>query len=425
MASESQVSIKNHVPGGIKEALPAVDALVKEFIAKFSPLEPVGEFLVLTDAINLSRYCECHILASKLTSLGTIDVPLDPVDQAEYRANRDIEVDHVAFSKMQEDAKNRRSFSNIVAEYTTQHNPDKPIKIIGGQHRFEAIRMALEENRVDEYHGVKVYFGLDTDQRLDVQLISNTTIAVSRDLIDRMQETVRGPELRNWCQTTGLLQAGKDFSSKRERGAAITVQSARTFITNYLRGKGIDDRTFDSTDTTPVICDSGDTADEWELLKKSHPKLWEDAKLLEAGKEFSQLILAQRAAWSGKKKGGSNRDYAEKTLNFAILAAWAYVAGVLHKNQTRLAKHYSLKAATGKDPLNAAVLAKGKHKTDPENYRGLGYRTDAKERGRFVELFYSQAEKGDGINPTMVDLAIKKYHAKQAQLEVIKVEGAT
>jgi hypothetical protein len=79
------------------------------------------------------------------------------------------------------------------------------------------------------------------------------------------------------------------------------------------------------------------------------------------------------------------------------MTAWAYVAGVLKNNRPRLERHFNLMAAKGKDPLNAAALAKGKHKTDPENYRGLGYRTDAKERGRLVELFYLQAEKGSGI----------------------------
>jgi hypothetical protein len=68
-------------------------------------------------------------------------------------------------------------------------------------------------------------------------------------------------------------------------------------------------------------------------------------------------------------------------------------------------------------------LAKGRHKTDPENYRGLGYRTDAKERGRLVELFYLQAENGSGITPSLIDLAIKKYHAKRAVLEVAEAEG--
>jgi hypothetical protein len=77
-----------------------------------------------------------------------------------------------------------------------------------------------------------------------------------------------------------------------------------------------------------------------------------------------------------------------------VLSAWAYVAGVLSGNAKRLARHYALKDQTGRDPLNAAALAKGRHGTDADNYRGLGYRTDAKERRRFAKLFYLQAEKG-------------------------------
>jgi hypothetical protein len=140
---------------------------------------------------------------------------------------------------------------------------------------------------------------------------------------------------------------------------------------------------------------------------------------LDAGKEFSRLVEAQRNAFSGKR---ANVDFAEKALNVAVMSAWAYVAGLLHSNDVRRKRHYGLADATGKDPLNAAALAKGQHKTDPENYRGLGYRTDPKERGRFVELFCLQAEKGSGINSSVIDLAIKKYHAKQATLEVVKAE---
>jgi hypothetical protein len=76
----------------------------------------------------------------------------------------------------------------------------------------------------------------------------------------------------------------------------------------------------------------------------------------------------------------------------------------------------------GKDPLNAVELARARHRTDPDTYRGLGFRTDPKERGRFVELFYLQAEEGAGITRRAIELAIAKYHAKQAQLEVVKVE---
>jgi hypothetical protein len=145
--------------------------------------------------------------------------------------------------------------------------------------------------------------------------------------------------------------------------------------------------------------------------------------LVEAGKAFTALIAAQRNAISSstiKKK--SSTDFAEKALNYAVLSSWAFIAGVLHSNEVRLKRHYSLKDQTGKDPLSAAVLAKGRHKTDPDNYRGLGYRTDAKERGRLAELFFLQAEKGDGISTSLVDVAIKKYHAKEAQLEVIRAQ---
>jgi len=137
------------------------------------------------------------------------------------------------------DAKLRRTFSNIVAEYTTEFDKDHPLKIIGGQHRCEAIKRALE-NGVDEYHGVKVYFDLNMDQRLDVQLISNTNIPISGDLFDRMHETVMGPELRQWCQDVSLLPEGDDFADRRLRGGRISVQLARTFILNYFAGMTVD-----------------------------------------------------------------------------------------------------------------------------------------------------------------------------------------
>jgi hypothetical protein len=96
---------------------------------------------------------------------------------------------------------------------------------------------------------------------------------------------------------------------------------------------------------------------------------------------------------------------------------------MLRGNPMRLKRHYALRMATGKDPLNAAALANGRHKTDPENYRGLGYRTDPRERGRFVELFYLQAEDGKGITPSEIDIAIKQYHVKQAQLDLMKAKA--
>jgi len=400
-----------------------VMSLIEDFGVNCQPLEN-SHLPVLRDLRTGAIYVECHVPARKLVDLGTIDVPLDPDEQPDYRANREIVEDHVAFEQMKEDASLKRTFSNIVCEFNRTFDSTHPIKIIGGQHRFTAVRDALQKG-IDVYHGLKIYFALDPEQRLDVQLISNTNIAVSTDLFDRMQETLAGPELRDWCQAVGLLESGQDFADKRARASPLTVRAARTFILNYFQGTEIDAKNFDQSDTTPIICKSGVTDQEWDALKKTKPNLWSDQKLKKAGVEYAALITAQRMAFkptTGKKAKASSVDSAEKALNSAVLSAWAFTAGVLNNNPVRLDRHYGLKSQTGRDPLNAAVLAKGRHKTDAENYRGLGYRTDAKERGRLVELFFLQAEKGDGITASTVDLAIKKFHAKEATLEVIRAE---
>ncbi len=397
--------------------------LVNEFADVAEPLEREAVYL-LTDNRTGAKYIECHIQASKFVELGTVDVPIDPEEQPEYRANRELVEDHAAFEKMKDDAIAKRTFSNLVAEFSKSFVPERPIKIIGGQHRFTAIQEALNKG-INEYHGAKLYFELDPDQRLDVQLISNTNIAVSTDLFDRMHETLSGPGLRDWCQKVGLLESRQDFADKRERTSPITVRAARTFILNYFRGRKVDPKKFDQSETIPITCKSGVPDTEWEASKKSNAKLWTDSGLQSAAKAFADLIAAQRKAFSIKNpgtKGRPNIDFSEKALNYAVLSAWAFTAGVLHSNNVRLQRHYSLKNQVGRDPLNAAALAKGRHKSDPENYRGLGYRTDPKERGRFVELFYLQAENGEGITPALIDVAIKKYHAKEAQLEVIRAQ---
>jgi hypothetical protein len=395
-------------------------AAFKEFIETFIPLESPNVML-LTDNRTDAKYCECHVKASKLIPLGTTDVPLDPDEQADYRANRELVANAAAYTKMIEDAKQRRSFSNLVAEFTTDFDKEHPMKIIGGQHRFEAIKAALVAG-TDEYHGVKVYFDLNMDQRLDVQLISNTNIAISGDLFDRMHETAMGPQLRDWAQGVGLLDKGQDFADRRARGGPISVQLARTFILNYFAGKKVDAKKFETTETTPGLCATGQHAEDWETIRAENPALWEDLGLKRAGTEFAALVKAQRVA-SGKATIKPPVDHFEKAMNPAILASWAYIAGMLHSNEARLKRHFSLAEAKSHDPLNASALAKGRHKTDPENYRGLGNRTDAKERGRLTELFFLQAEKGDGIAKSNIDVAIAKYHAKQAILEVAKLEA--
>lgn len=135
MAAKNKFKIKNIVPNGL-EGIPNVEDLVAAFLETLEPLEANDLVHVLVDARMKARYCECHILASKVVPLSTTDVPLDPEDQPEYRANREIVTSQHAFEKMQQDARERRSFSNIVTEFATEYDADHPLKIIGGRHRY-------------------------------------------------------------------------------------------------------------------------------------------------------------------------------------------------------------------------------------------------------------------------------------------------
>ena len=364
---------------------------------------------MLKDNITGAQYCECHVRAHKLAVLSTIDAPLDP-SQPGYKANRQLLTDEPAFIRMKEDALKKRTFSNIVAEYVP--GTALPLKIIGGQHRLEAIRHAAE-NHVDELHGVKIYFGLDMKQRLDVQTISNTNLAISGAWLDRLKETFRGPSLRDWCQEVGLLKQGQDFSDKTGRGK-FPVHLARTFIANFYLGKTVDTKDFDKTETTPLLYKAGKDDKAWEDFLIENPDLWKNQALKTAGKEFAKLVAAQRKAFAGKTGAA---DSTEKALNAAILSAWAYAAGLYQKNPQRLKRHYALADVTATDPLNAKALAAGRHKTDESNYRGLGYRTDPRERAQMVELFNILAEDDVKININNVRAAISAYFGKKNLLE--------
>lgn len=402
------------------EAL-SVEDIVEKFCSQLNPLEkPIHLF---QDKRNGAFFTECHVRASTLVKFTTPDTPLEPEGSSEYRANRDLVEDHVAFSQMMLDALGGRTFSNIVCEFIADGS--QPLKIVGGQHRFSAIMAALMDNGTDSVHGIKVYFALDTEQRLDVQVISNTNIEVSKDLLDRMFETVAGADLRKWCQKVGLLGAKEDFADKRKRGGAISVKQARAFIINYFLGYEKRGLPFDSAETTPVVPKSGARrVPEWEDVKVKYPNLWDDKGLEAAGKEFKLLVDKQRAAFAGGSGKKGNPDFAEKAMNDAILSAWPFVAGLLSDNAVRLAKHFELKSLGKPDPLRVPLLVKGRHVTDPDQYRGLGYRTDPKERGRFVELFWLQAEKGGGLTEKMVNAAIAAYHAKAALIEAKAMKDA-
>jgi hypothetical protein len=60
-----------------------------DFCKDFEPLE-APNIQTLQDHRTGALYRECHVKANKLVALCTTDVPLDPEEQADYRANRQI-----------------------------------------------------------------------------------------------------------------------------------------------------------------------------------------------------------------------------------------------------------------------------------------------------------------------------------------------
>src|ERR1039457_3630714 len=68
-----------------------------------------------------------------------------------------------------------------------------------------------------------------------------------------------------------------------------------------------------------------------------------------------QVSELKNLIWTRVKKNTNPKpkpDYPEKALNIAVMSAWAYVAGMLRNNPTRLKRHFNLRNSTGKDPLN-------------------------------------------------------------------------
>src|SRR3990172_3486440 len=135
---------------------------------------------------------------------------------------------------MEQDALNGRSFEDMVVEYDTSYRIKKPLIVYGGQHRLRAIEKA-KDVKGSVFHGVRVYFDLSPEQKVEITIVNNTSIAVPNDLLDRMREQLLGSELRDWCQKVGLLESGKDFADRRSPDTP-TVRLARSLLLNYYRG---------------------------------------------------------------------------------------------------------------------------------------------------------------------------------------------
>jgi len=401
------------IPTGLKPSK-AVLQKCEEFIGVFKCYEILNAapLILFNDKKCDAFYLNCHLSAKDIAGAADIDAVLDPAESEDYKLNREIYTDTYAYKMMLKDAENGRSFEDLVVEYDTSYKKERPLKVFGGQHRIQAIHESLKKTG-GSIHGLRVYFALDVNQRVNIAIANNTSVTVANDLLDRIQEEHLGPDLRNWCQKIGLLKTGENFSDKRNPQGIPTIRIARTLIVNYYLGKeaNIEDLNI------PIVCNSGPGVDEkYESIRQSIN--WNDTELLKIGKVFASLHNLQRERVLKRDKD-NYLEFANKTIHPCVVASWSFAAGLFSKDQQSLDNHFSLiKTKEPDDPLNAKALQKAKFKgIDSDSYRGLGSRINANELGRMLQVFILQATKAKerGINEKLANAAIQTYEAKKAQ----------
>jgi len=386
----------------------------ESFLEEFSSFESECSLkhLLFYDKRSKAYYLICHIKGECLKLKTDLEAVLDPEESEEYKLNRGFYIDNLAYKIMKEDALLGRSFEDLVIEYDKHYRPEIPLKVFGGQHRIKAISEAVKK-KINVYHGVRIYFDLSLEQKFNIALVNNTSIAVSNDLLDRMQEELLGVNLRNWCQEVGLLKGNQNFADKRSPEGIPTVRIARTLLVNFFMGKNAKEDQFHS----PIVCTSGIGTDK-KYVKLRDTINWKDNKLKEMGEQFALLHKMQRQRISERKKDNF-LEFMNKAIHPCVVASWAYTAGLFQRKSKLkiLKKHYDLSRIGQGDPLNATALLKARDNAiDPDNYRGLGARINNTELGRMFYLFYLHASKATnlGINSKLADSAIKYYIAQKA-----------
>lgn len=401
-----------------------IEELITDFRTEIPTIESLRKvpFILLQDGKSLGYYIECHIQANIALPLIDNDAVLDPDEQEQFRLQRELQPSNPAFIRMCVDANTQRQFSDIIAELNYDYRAEKPLKILGGQHRIEAIRRAFDHNQVSRYHGFKIFFGLTIDQRNEIAQIANTNIAISTDLIDRMQETVRGPQLREFCHQVGLLQTNEDFADRKNPEGKITVRLARTFIVNFFEGKKNKVKDLENLVIIPYVCKSGQ--DDPKYLALVQKKFWQNADLITAGKNFANLHKKQINTVMQDPELNKN-EFRNKAISMAVLSSWSLIAGLLQDNKDALEKLYQLPRHSGdKDPLAAKPMSGSRHPKDPPTYRGLGVRYTEEDRGRVAEMFlqYAQSSTQKRISNTLIESAIMSYEAKVSALKARKLK---
>lgn len=391
----------------------------EQFLKKFKPLEKDhGIFsLLLFDKKSEAFYLTCHLDSNLITQNSDLDAVLDPQESEENKFNRNIYTDNYAYRQMKEHALKGRSFEDIVVEYDLSYRDKKPLKVFGGQHRIEAIKEAIKKSVIVP-HGVRVYFCLDTNQKFDIASANNTAIAVPNELLDRMQEDNLGPDLRNWSQKVGILDADQNFADKRSPKGIPTVRTVRTLLVNFDLGKNSKNSDFH----TPKVCSSGPRIDkDYQKLREKID--WNDASLTEMGRQFAKLHKTQRERVLGRTED-KYIEFANKAIHPCMTASWAYAAGFFQHDKNALNKHYALSDLEKIDPLNARALLDARFKNDSDKYRGLGSRINDVELGRTFMVFFVHAKKAvkPGLNLKLANNAIKTYVAKKAKRDAEKLE---
>lgn len=392
---------------------------IQKFFKVFQTLEKNSgaKILLMLDKRSNAYYINCHLDSNALASKTDLDAVLDPTESEDYKLNRGIYTDNYAYRLMESDALKERSFEDLVMEYDLSYRPQKPLKVFGGQHRIMAIRKAVEKG-ISVFHGARIYFGLSIEQKVDIAMANNTSIAISNDLLDRMNEDLLGTDLRDWCQATGVLEKGQNFADKRSPEGIPTVRIARTLLINFYLGKYAKKDTFH----LPIVCSSGPGLDEdYKELRKNIQ--WLDNALKKMGQQFARLRKLQRERVLGRT---TDRyiEFANKVIHPCVTASWAFASGLFQGNPKALAYHYALaETPPPKDPLNAKALLNSRLKgVDPDTYRGLGARINNVELGRMLEVFFLQATKAKQhkITLKLTNAAIKSYEAKKTKLEADK-----
>ncbi len=398
-----------------------VEETVQEFLKKYGTLEKAKNvpIVIFQDGVKKSYYIRCAVTGETMSRIVSLDARLNPQTGETFRDNREILMSHNTFLRMQADARNEREFNDIIAEYITSYQPDKPLKIWGGQHRSRAIIDAYKEKKVSRYHGFRVFFCLTKEQRTELALVSNTSIAVSNDLFDRqMEETYMGPYLRRWCVKVGLLKQGEDFPDVGSHAERITTQGARSFVVNFHKGKKAGEQVaedqLDKNVYEPYLCQTGIALDEEyrQLVEKMGDNLWNDKELLDAGKAFARLHRAQYDAI--RKSKVNYKVYRMKAMVPSVLTAWSYVAGLLKPHPGRLQVHLTVPPPPkgAPDPLNAEEMANFRYYQDVDASRGLGTRSIMKDRQRMAQVFLARSMDPEAtLEKKLLNQAVNQFTA--------------